>query len=192
MKKYLNSFCAVFVLAASLLVTGCKAPSGGGSPSGSGGGAGSGGGSSGGGTITYIGTKSPTWIKSVGDIVFNDGSSTPYTEELTLTDYQKSKAIAVIYKVDGSKAYGVGLVHDKSWHTVWCLDSANGYNTNFIDMWCDPSLRNGFFIFTGDSDGSDNFEKIGEVLGEDDDTGITGNYPAFEFAKTIRIRRIPM
>ena len=30
MKKYLNSFCAVFVLAASLLVTGCKAPSGGG------------------------------------------------------------------------------------------------------------------------------------------------------------------
>ena len=30
MKKYLNSFCAVFVLAASLLVTGCKAPSSGG------------------------------------------------------------------------------------------------------------------------------------------------------------------
>ena len=30
MKKFINSFCAVFVLAAGLLVTGCKAPSGGG------------------------------------------------------------------------------------------------------------------------------------------------------------------
>ena len=33
MKKFLNSFCVVFVLAACLLVTGCKAPSGGGSSS---------------------------------------------------------------------------------------------------------------------------------------------------------------
>ncbi len=46
---------------------------------------------------SYIGTKKPNEAKEVGDIVFNDGSATPYTEDLELTDEQKAAAIAVIY-----------------------------------------------------------------------------------------------
>ena len=35
-------------------------------------------------TSTYFGTKSPTDPKAVNDIVFSDGSATPYTSGLTL------------------------------------------------------------------------------------------------------------
>ena len=49
--------------------------------------------------VTYIGTKVPTEAKAVGDIVFSDGSATPYTSNLTLTDTQKSAAVAVIFYV---------------------------------------------------------------------------------------------
>ena len=79
--------------------------------------------------VSYIGTKAPKEAKAVGDIVFNDGSATGYTTELTLTDIQKSKAIAVIYKVDGSKSYGVGLVHNGD-GLAWCASGANAYNTS--------------------------------------------------------------
>ena len=45
----------------------------------------------------YIGTKAPTETKAVGDIVFTDGSATPYSADLELTDEQKAAAIAVIF-----------------------------------------------------------------------------------------------
>ena len=47
--------------------------------------------------VTYIGTKTPTETKAVGDIVFTDGSASPYTEELT--NEQQAAAIAVIFYV---------------------------------------------------------------------------------------------
>ena len=37
----------------------------------------------------YIGTKAPTETKIVGDIMFSDGSATPYTADLELTSEQK-------------------------------------------------------------------------------------------------------
>ena len=45
----------------------------------------------------YIGTKAPSEAKAVGDIVFSDGSATPYSADLELTDEQKAAAIAVIF-----------------------------------------------------------------------------------------------
>lgn len=134
---------------------------------------------------TQIGTKAPTEQKAVGDIIFADGSATGYTTELTLTDKQKSKAIAVIYKVDGSKAYGVGLVHSNR-GLVWCLESANGYNKIFEDLKCEVNGLAGDLSFSGDTDGSDNFSKIKQALGTNNDTGTTGNYPAFEFAENYK------
>ena len=74
--------------------------------------------------VTYIGTKTPTETKAVGDIVFTDGSASPYTEELT--NEQKAAAIAVIFYVGdendtlGAKTLGVGL--DISVETRWCED----------------------------------------------------------------------
>lgn len=168
MKKMLICLFAA-VLAVSMM--GCKGEVG----SGSGEGGGSG----------YIGSKAPDEAKAVGDIVFTDGSATPYAAGLTLTDNQKSKSIAVIYKVDGDKVYGVGLIYNKN-NVAWCLQSANGYDVTFVDIQCIPNGIDGDYSFTGDTDGSDNFRKIAQTLGDDDDTEIEGNYPAFEFANNYK------
>ncbi|MBO4727614.1 MAG: hypothetical protein J5631_04250, partial [Spirochaetaceae bacterium] len=70
---------------------------------------------------SYLGTKAPTEPKFVGDIVFNDGSATPYKSKLKLSDEQKNAAIAVIFYVgtdcsdDGSnRTLGVGLNYSPS------------------------------------------------------------------------------
>ncbi|MBR5647299.1 MAG: hypothetical protein IKX23_11720 [Treponema sp.] len=43
----------------------------------------------------YFGTKGPDEAREVGDIIFSDGSACPYNA--TLTDEQKSQAVAVIF-----------------------------------------------------------------------------------------------
>lgn len=169
--KHIKWIMAIITFIVTINLIACKSPSG---VSGS--------------KKTYIGTKKPFEIKAVGDIVFNDGSATPYTVGLALTQEQKSKSIAVIYKLDGNKAWGVGLVHNKS-GLVWCVSSAKGYNTNIVAIQCTPSGGSGSLTFTGDTDGSDNFSKIAQTLGNNDDTGILGKYPAFEFAKNYKEQR---
>ncbi len=121
--------------------------------------------------------------KQVGDIILNDG--TVLRDTTSVSDTDKAKAIAVIYKVDGPKAYGVGFVHNKN-GIKWCRESANGYNTNFTDLQCEISGTGGNLSFTGDTDGSDNFTKMAQALGTNNDTGTAGNYPAFEFAKNYK------
>lgn len=119
----------------------------------------------------------------VGDIVLNDGT---YLRDVdSVSDADKEKAIAVIYKVSGSKAYGVGLVHNHS-GVAWCLSSANGYTMKFLDLLCKVSGNEGNYIFRGDVDGSDNFSKMKEFLGNNDDTGIMNNYPAFKFTEEYK------
>jgi len=127
-------------------------------------------------TITYIGTKAPTKAKAVGDIVFTDGSATPYSADLTLTDAQKAAAIAVIFYVgtacsndSTSRTLGVGLAQNRS-GLAWCLGSAKAYNVNITT------------IQESDKDGSDNLEQI-EAFDGVNDTATEANYPAFYFAK---------
>lgn len=142
--------------------------------------------------ITYIGTKRPSEAKAVGDIVFNDGSATPYTaftEENPITDEQKSAAIAVIFYVGTEcsnngkeRTLGVGLV---SKYQEFCSSNAAAYNIKITPL--------GF----NDKNGIDNFEQIAQFLDTEDgvnnDTGIGNNsikttvqaaslYPAFYFA----------
>ena len=141
-------------------------------------------------TVTYIGTKAPTKAKAVGDIVFNDGSATPYTADLTLTKEQKAAAIALIfYKGTGlnsgddtttSRTLGVGLKHT-GW-LAWCLDSAAAYSKNITTIQCPASGDAGALTFTGDKNGSDNLEQI-EAFDGVEDTATAANYPAFYFAK---------
>ncbi len=130
----------------------------------------------------YIGTKAPSVAKEVGDIVFSDGSATPYTANLTLTTAQQNAAIAIIfYKgTDCSddnpateRTLGVGLVHgsNKSWSSSY----AKAYNTNITTIQSDNC-----------KDGSQSLEKIAQTLGDNDDT--TANnaatlYLAFYFCK---------
>ena len=145
-------------------------------------------------TPTYIGTKAPTEAKAVGDIVFSDGSATPYASDLTLTDTQKSKAIAVIFYVGTelnsdsdtttSRTLGVGLVHNR--RLAWCTSSANAYSKNITTIQCPASGSAGALTFTDDKNGSDNLSQIGTFLAANsstDDTATEANYPAFYFAK---------
>lgn len=153
---------------------------------------------------SWLGTKAPDEQKEVGDIVFNDGSAIPYTEDLTLTKAQTEAAIAIIfYKGRGlsnsdrrqNVTLGVGLKHDKSGLT-WCRmasdsDCANANSMEITPIKCyfTPIDSGKEYIFREDLDGSDNLEQIGVFLknnGSSDDTAIAKNYPAFYYAKNYK------
>ena len=147
--------------------------------------------------FAYIGTKAPSAKKAVGDIVFTDGSTTPYAD---LTDAQKSSAIAVIFYAVGenetgelgAKTLGVGLKNTDGETTeklAWArynssTDKAKGHSTSISAAICTPS---GFgegaasaSTFTGNIDGSNNWAALKAAIAQDD-TGTVGNYPAWEW-----------
>ena len=100
----------------------------------------------------------------------------------------KAAAIAVIFKVDGGKALGVGLKHDKN-RLAWCIGSANAFSTNITTIQCPATGSAGNYTFTGDTDGSDNLEQIASFLttaGLENDTTDASKYPAFYFAKNYK------
>lgn len=157
----------------------------------------------------YIGSKRPLEPKEVGDIVFNDGSSMPYTEftalDTSVQDEKKTAAIALIFykgtglnsdNADGTsdntttRTLGVGLQH-RLYEVRWCkhtnaTDYANAYDKNIITIQCSKGGSFGSYIFTGDKNGKDNLEQIGTYLANnssEDDTVIEDNYPAFYFGK---------
>lgn len=132
---------------------------------------------------------------AVGDIILNDGSKVNYETAKNYTgsdlDGLKSKAIAVIFKVDGGKALGVGLKHNRS-GLAWCTSDAKAYDKNIETIKCPASGDAGNLSFTDDTDGSDNLEQIASFLTEkgltDDTTGTDADkrYPAFYFAKNYK------
>lgn len=136
----------------------------------------------------YIGTKAPSEAKAVGDIVFNDGSATPYTNVSWLSYDSKMAAVAVIFyagssdDVLGAKTLGVGL--KQSWEIAGAFagDKTTGFTTNFTEIQCTPSASgNGAArtaTFTGDLDGSDNWAKICATDTTAEENAET-NYPAF-------------
>lgn len=92
-------------------------------------------------TAEIYGTKLPSAAKAIGDIVFADGSATPYTEGLVLSDLQKSKAETVIFYIGGNKdvgerVLGVHIKNSGSKTFAWCskdakcYNAATGYNSN--------------------------------------------------------------
>ena len=139
-----------------------------------------------------IGTKMPGETLEVGDIVFNDGSSIPYSEGLTLTDAEKSAAIAVIFRVgdgtEGNKTLGVGIKKSAE-KIVWCSFSANGYNMKFntnssqdgsnilhiMTQQLSDSLSDDDTRISWNADGTIDFTNS-------EQTQLETNYPAFEFA----------
>lgn len=140
----------------------------------------------------YFGEKKPTESKSIGDIVFNDGSATLYTPELSLTNDQKLAAVAIIFYVgmeysrDGkNRTLGVGFKHNQI-GLSWCTDESNACGATISDI---DSLAYGegeLMTFTGDKDGSDNLEQIGSYLVNNNlinDTIDATKYPAFYFAE---------
>ncbi len=136
-------------------------------------------------TWKWIGTKNPTTAKAVGDIVFSDGSATPYSTDLTLSDAQKEAAVAVIYyagsaeDVLGVKTLGVGL---KNTGTDSTLAWAKNKDTNITAIQCTPSPDGegaaATATFTGDLDGSDNWKALCDAVSDEE---TSGNYPAWEW-----------
>ncbi len=225
MKKVLLSLIVVLM---TLALAGCKKPTDGESSSnnsngaagngsdangaGGSGGSGSGGSSGGSSAATPKRTKATGKIGEwegayeVGDIVFTDGSATPDSSTLTLTDAQKEAAIAVIfYKGTGLNSYvnhkddtsktrtlGMGLLHSEDVGRMsWCLKdddndiTANGYNWEFSDTESDYYLDDNYIRqFHNDKNGSDNFDQIKKFLKSKnaDDTANPDLYPAFYFA----------
>lgn len=162
-------------------------------------------------TSGYFGTKAPDVAKEVGDIVFTDGSATPYSSTLTLTNAQKKAAIAVIfYKGTGlnsdkngnpdtstSRTLGMGLFHDfagLSWCNKWERGHANAYDYMIRYIQCTVTKSGEDISITGDKNGRDNLLQIAYNLGTGNDTGLfwnrdgslyydyVGPYPAFYFA----------
>ena len=202
MKKVLFSLIVVLM---TLAIVGCKKPTDESSSSNSSNGAagddaggvngagGSGAGGSGGGngaatpTRTKATGKIGEWegVYEVGDIVFTDGSATPYSKTLTLTNEQKAAAIAIIfykgtglntdvnYEEDNSKTrtLGIGLLHSEDVPRMpWCLkDNDNdivaiGYYCEFATTECTWSMPGGVRKFFGDKNGSDNLEQMSQLL----------------------------
>ncbi|MBO4729552.1 MAG: hypothetical protein J5631_14125 [Spirochaetaceae bacterium] len=129
---------------------------------------------------SYFGTKAPTEPKAVGDIVFNDGSATPFAEGLELSKEQKDAAVALIFHVgtacsddDANRTLGIGLRSGQAF-LKWCDKKASAY-MEYIDT-----------IYETTKNGSQNLEKIGEWLrehGKVDDTATEKKYPAFHYSK---------
>ena len=182
MKKSLKlALAAVCFIAAGAFFMGCSSPNGGSNP--------------------YIGKKAPGTELAVGDIVFNDGSATPYSvidarTDKQCTDAEKAAAIAVIFRVgdgtEGNKTLGFGI---KFLNRVWCDINAQGYDFCFSTQDESDGSKN---LYTMAKELDENLtksndtglNKVGEnyVLPEKDETTgsdylkLKTNYPAFEFA----------
>ena len=142
---------------------------------------------------------------AVGDIVFSDGSATPYSEDLNLTDEQKAAAVAVIFYVGneddmlGAKTLGVGI-HQSSEKYAWAAEGTTGYSTEITDLEIatidgetavgsadefqkDGTARTWNIDSSTFADGSTGWDVICGLDENASDTAET-NYPAFHWCNT--------
>ena len=129
-----------------------------------------------------IGTKAkPT---EIGDIVFKDGTATPYSNTLTLTADEQDAVIAVIFYIgtecsnDGrNRVLGYGFMTSSC---LWCTTGAKAYS-NMTSS-----------VGASQKEGTNNFTKLGSFLVsislEDDTISASAStlYPAFSFAKNYK------
>lgn len=119
---------------------------------------------------------------AVGDIVFSDGTATPYSDSLVLDANQKANAVAVIFYTGqgdsynpylGTRILGVGLKEGSG--LMWAPSGTPGYNLGFYGV--DPR---------DESDGSKNW---GGVCAADSTAAakMAANYPAFNYANTYGV-----
>ncbi len=150
-------------------------------------------------TVSYGDSNTTTTLKviesvassyAVGDIILTNGSKVSVNDVETYSPDNANKPIGVVAMI--TDVYGVpnpkviGLQKSAS-ELMWAPDDTTGYNTKFTNIVCTPS-KNGTgaaltATFTGDTDGSDNWEEICAVDPEGTADAAT-NYPAFNFANT--------
>ena len=81
----------------------------------------------------------------VGDVVLVDGTICRGSDKLfSMSEEEILKASAIIYKVDGKKAYGV-LIPLPDDDVVWCPIDANLYSVFIDTIQCNVTERKLFF-----------------------------------------------
>ena len=121
----------------------------------------------------------------IGDIILTDGTKVSVNDVETYTIDENNKPIGVI----GALAYGGGVgkivgLQKSAVALEWAKVGTIGEQTLFEEIICIASDSNDYVnnvTFTGDLDGSDNWEEICKVdpVGTPD---AANNYPAFNFA----------
>ena len=124
---------------------------------------------------------------NVGDILFTDGTRIKAENvKYGIPDTQYEKAFGVVASAPYGGVTGKVLGLQKSSSRLkWAPDGTKGYTTNFTEIQAayTGSSSSGY-TFTGDLDGSDNWEYICSIDPEGTDTPeeIATNYPAFDYA----------
>ncbi|MCQ2248308.1 MAG: DUF1566 domain-containing protein [Treponema sp.] len=134
-----------------------------------------------------IGSQLDRTTVAVGDVIFADGTYAPSTAQLT--DLQKNLAESVVfYKGTAADPLGARVLAvnvKKSSDSMWAKYNSTGVNTNFTDIQASYGGSAPSYTFTGDNDGSDNWDKIcaADPAGSASDKA-KENYPAFYFVNT--------
>ena len=110
-----------------------------------------------------------------------------------LKEEQKAQAVAVVCGVNSEeKLLGLGLKQSET-KLQWASSSSSGYNARFTPIICTPSQTGSgaakTATFTGDLDGSDNWNKICEWYTNAASTAAT-NYPAFNWVSTYGVNNV--
>lgn len=123
----------------------------------------------------------------IGKIILADGSLVD-SSLYTAIDTANPPVAVVAGFNDNGVVLGIGL--HKSSSKSWAKNGSIGFNTNFYNIACSPSIYGWNYpgaadtaTFTGDTDGSDNWEEICSVDPEGTADAAT-NYPAFNYANT--------
>ena len=115
-----------------------------------------------------FGTKKASEAKDKYDIVFKDGSATPYSTTMNLSTTQQNAAIAIIFYKGtdlnntgetASRTLGVGLINGNSGGYYFCKNSSDGFSHKFT------STIYNEIDGTGVKNGSDNFSNMCTELG---------------------------
>ena len=116
-----------------------------------------------------FGTKKASEAKDKYDIVFKDGSATPYSTTMNLSTVQQNAAIAIIFykgtelNNDGDnstvRTLGVGLINGNTNGYTYCKNNVTGYTRSFTSTIYDEVMGTGY------KNGSNNYEKVCTELG---------------------------
>lgn len=114
----------------------------------------------------------------VGDIILGDGSAVREAELTVIDSNHIPIAVIAGFREDGT-AFGIGT-HRSDAPLQWAADDSAGYAASFADLVCTQKSE---FDFSGDMDGSDNWEVIC-TQDKQDTLDSALHYPAFHFVNT--------
>ena len=131
-----------------------------------------------------------TWNVSVGDLLLADGTCIAYDATRTSfeSELEGKVPVGVIYALDetGAPRGIVGIKHHNTNNKKWARSEAgSGTSTKFTTVVCTPSSEGtanaATITFTGDTDGSDNWNEICKIDTAASESPST-TYPIFELA----------